>query len=466
MKPPLQLVAVVAYAAMAAVADDAVDEDKVTCTRQAAEVLARNAPAVELAPDAAAAAPNAYVSSRVHFVVDWSHLHELIDGNCVVSYMVEYGRGHETAQAEAAANEQRERAKRESSSNDASVTRPLSPADGGPLHTVISVVNDCGVYYAQLVAIIGRGHQTNMVRSQTRLFWPAAFAAVVDAFSDTLILHWPDACAHATRGWSLTACLPDGMSCQEVELAGGSPLPLSGLKPCSVYELELLSGSGRPLWAKSSASTLPKADFAITAGHRRLRVRIAQEDCHPAALVHHWTVTRCAHGGSQLRRSNEASVAKRSADSASPEASGDYEEYYYYVEEATTEEESTATVPSTTAGHRSGEDCVSVRRTSDQATLEVDLVGLSSCTLYAVDVTATDARGRSLQPAEQYVTIHSTLCGGGGDNADDHTGADGSPFWFDEPASDNRGKYAQDDVGGFLPSILPHPPPNPAISLP
>ena len=46
----------------------------------------------------------------------------------------------------------------------------------------------------------------------------------------------------------------------------------------------------------------------------------------------------------------------------------------------------------------------------------ISLSGLAECTLYSLDITpvtaaaAADGGGETLQPGEQYGTIHSTLC--------------------------------------------------------
>ena len=59
----------------------------------------------------------------------------------------------------------------------------------------------------------------------------------------------------------------------------------------------------------------------------------------------------------------------------------------------------------------------------------ISLSGLAECTLYSLDITpvtaaaAADGGGETLQPGEQYGTIHSTLCAAN-DRAEDD--------WFGE----------------------------------
>jgi len=259
--------AAVALSAAASVFAAAAEDDD--CADRAVLVLNGNAPGLALAPGEVAIKPNAFLASQRHLLVSWDHLHELIGGDCVESYMVEYGRGALTARAEAPT--QHGRQKRESAANDASVTPPISPQEG--LQRVIGVADGCGVYDARLVAAVrlSAGKATH-VRSKARLFWPPAYAADVEAYSDSLLLSWPPYCAHATIGWTLRACSTNQNDCQEQALAGGSPLHLSGLRACSEYELDLLSASGESMWATSTARTLPRPNFSISAGHRNLNV--------------------------------------------------------------------------------------------------------------------------------------------------------------------------------------------------
>ena len=65
----------------------------------------------------------------------------------------------------------------------------------------------------------------------------------------------------------------------------------------------------------------------------------------------------------------------------------------------------------------------------------IELNDLTECTLYSLDITPTGSGGQTLQPGEQYGTIHSTLC------REQEMPKEQEEDWFGEQNSAATGKF-------------------------
>jgi hypothetical protein len=70
----------------------------------------------------------------------------------------------------------------------------------------------------------------------------------------------------------------------------------------------------------------------------------------------------------------------------------------------------------------------------------IELPDLTECTLYSLDITPTAEGGETLQPGEQYGTIHSTLC------VNKDTEVEEEEEWFGE--QDRRGR--EEELGNHF----------------
>lgn len=331
-----------------------------------------------------------FTTSKVHISVTWSHIDALlgaVDKSCVGSYLLEYG-PH-------AFNSQQ---------------RGLSPSEITPALTpdktshTITVDDDCNVYSVHMVVIPSLGSGADLIYSQRKAFWPAAYRTVLDVHSNSAVVSWPPSCSYVTSGWQLEAC-PGGQfddsrqNCLQASLNGESPVHLTNLNPCRLYHFRLRgptlqpSGLGpRPvLWIFPPTRTLPKPDVEAVSGHTSLRILIDQgSDCDDAAVVQHWRITHCTS-------SPEPQEMARST-STDEEGSGDDEEYPAYVGEE----------PIRTCINQLHEAGRADRLHNNRQDFLIS--NLKQCTLYSIDISPADPSGQPLQPGEQYDSVHSTLC--------------------------------------------------------
>ncbi len=135
-------------------------------------------------------------------------------------------------------------------------------------------------------------------------------------------------------------------------------------------------------------------------------------------------LSRCQHEPKK-RQEKSLPPVETEYDSSEEEGSGGHDDteagdYYYYED------------PSSTASSR-GPSCVNSQHDLGPASSDglIELSGLTECTLYSLDITPTASGGETLQPGEQYGTIHSTLCRAAGDQEED---------WFGEQEESRRGK--------------------------
>lgn len=389
------------------------ERDDAKCVDLARRVLGKNSMEFLLIPDANDL--NTFVTSRVSVTFDWKHIDVLLNKSCVVQYLVEYG------------PYKYERSKRESVSSSSQISRPLSAKDTTSFKARLP--DDCQVYSAHLIAVLGDGKV--MVESKRRRFWPAAHRTSIESFSDAIVLSWPPICSYMTKPWSLQVCHGE-RQCSKIDLEGESPLHLAHLQSCALHQISIFpyqsddeadiqrNGDNEPLWSFPDVKTLPKPNFDVVAGHDNLHIKIRQSNCDPEALVAHWRVTHCNH---VPKRTTATVESEEEEDDGSGYTDGDDTEtdngdYYYYE-------------------HRevSAQSCVNGQyQVSKDGTLLAAIKGLDSCTLYSIDITPTNERGETLQPGEQYGTIHSTLC-----NEMESEGGSRA-FWFEEKKHGSQGK--------------------------
>ena len=393
------------------------------CLDTAKSILGRNSPEFVLIPDNSGY--NNFITTSVKVNVDWSHVHMLLDKSCIQSYLLEYRQFDYYGETQSNANRRRV-SKRETSSNDARISPPIPT---GETNYVISLPDDCQVYSVNLVVVPKSGAGGHLLYSKSRRFWPAAHRTTVESFSDGIVLSWPPICTHMTKEWRLETCAVSQDDCDVQNLQGDSPLHISKLKPCHSFQLRLLAStddagtsSGDILWTFNNVKTLPKPTFDLKAGHDSLKLRIQQLGCQPGIHVDHWRITHCQHIPHQKKslygsKPDDSAVDEYTLDldesdrDGSGDGRGDDEEYYYY-------------------DNNEVNACVNSQHQVTESDI-VKLENLDKCTLYSIDITPTDMHGETLQPGEQYGTIHSTLCGEQ-DNDDN--------FWFKE---DKRGKESR-----------------------
>ena len=387
------------------------------CLDTARSILERNSPEFVLIPDEGGY--NTFITTSVKVNVDWSHLATILDESCIGSYLLEYRQfdyyGEKTINARLA--------KRETSANDARISPPI-PTD--KTSYVISLPDDCKVYAVNLVVVPRAGAGGHLLYSKTRRFWPAAHRTSVESFSDALVLSWPPICTHMTQEWRLETCASAQDDCDVQTLMGDSPIHISGLRSCNAYTLRLLAstddsggvsgggggGAGDVLWAFNQVHTLPKPQFDLKAGHETLSLQISQAGCVPSAKVDHWRITHCQHVPSSKQKTLygndnkgeytldlEEEKEEGDGSGAADQNDDDADEYYYYDQDDEVN------------------SCINTQHDVSESG-EIVLEHLEKCTLYSIDITPTDRHGETLQPGEQYGTIHSTLCGGGDQKTD------------------------------------------------
>ena len=408
--------------------------------------MQRNSPEFVLVPSEA----DKYISTTVKVSVKWAHIDSVLrDKSCVKSYLVEY-REYNTNYYD----EGRRISKRESVSSSSQISPPLPPETTS---FVVSIPDDCNVFSVKLVLVAEDSEgRKRLLNSRARKFWPAGHRTSVETFSDAVVLTWPPVCGHVTRDWRLETCGSSIDACSIRHLRGESPLHIAKLRPCNSYTFRLLSppengarDNDEDLWSFNQVRTLPQPDFDVVAGHTTLRLRIKQESCEPKAVVRHWRITHCTHVPQQRRGDNDKQkMRKEEEEEGSGDGSDeeDSEDYYYYENNenggssASHDNDGFVEDKSPVCSH-SQYDIFSSSSTDGGLIL---LEGLARCTLYSMDIIPTDASGATLQPGEQYGTIHSTLC-----DENERTSSSDESFFFkddEDHYGGERGELSSDRV--------------------
>ena len=318
------------------------------------------------------------------------------------------------------------------------------------------------------------GKSDDLITSQRRKFWPAAYRTVLDVYSDSAIVSWPPACSYMTNQWNLEACpivtsgtyhQPDTesrdslrkdkpeYSCINLDLSAESAVHIANLLPCKLYQFRLKALYGL-LWTFAPSRTLPTPQVDAKSSTNSIQLTITQNgDCDERALVHHWRVLYCEHEDDEhdneifLGNNNkiEKDLFRMKADSSnkrhlfdvdgSGAAISDDEDNIVggmeYYEDNNYVEVGIHPRTSPISSCRSHLYDIS----SSKGKIKID--HLKECTLYTVDVSPVDASGHTMQPSEQFGSVHSTLCPVGvatipSSNENDQ---ESNSFWFNDQSS-------------------------------
>lgn len=391
------------------------------CRNSVQTILDTNSPEYILIPDNKDL--NTFTNTNIQVTVIWNHIHKLLDASCVYQYFVEFspsdiGTG---------------RHKRESIGLTAEMSPPLSKDQ---TNFAKNLTDDCRVYSVKLAVRLNE-IGTPMLFSRSREFWPAAHRASVDPYSEAVVVKWPPNCNFMTQDWYIRACTDrpsdEKEECRSMAVRSEVEVHVFGLRPCSVFQIDLLSSEasdGVVLWSFYDVKTLPVPILDIVAGHDRLSLNIRQLGCQKAALVKYWRITHCDQAISSSQKKPKLFARQSVQDTSKSEGwdrdggSGDGDKSVLEVENGDDdgvfldELEDDEEVATNELYHydtniaRNSQICTnSIHTFSLQEPEELIVMSnLKRCTDYFINITPINDQGATIQPGEQYATTHWTLC--------------------------------------------------------
>uniref|UniRef100_A0A0K2TEH9 Fibronectin type-III domain-containing protein n=1 Tax=Lepeophtheirus salmonis TaxID=72036 RepID=A0A0K2TEH9_LEPSM len=290
----------------------------------------------------------------VRFTFTWDHIHSLIK-DCASFYLLERR-----------AVSYRKISKRESSYHTSEISEPIKNGTG----SFNLPSRDCKVYSTQLT--VSSSVDGSLYYSQPLRLWPIAYlgARVKDASDNSFSLIWPTFHCPLPKRVKLLALSSSHEPVQTRRIER-----ISGLKPCTPYEIVLEDAQESPIWSTRFSTKPSPPKILVIPGHRTMTVTTTTGDCPSSRSELTTEITYCT----TAHEANEGS------------GSGYGEEILQSFEEET---------------------CVTRTLSESGTPKRILLNNLSPCTIYSlrfrtVDMSAARAENTVLQ---EYDAAHSTLC--------------------------------------------------------